>query len=144
MITDRKSLLGIRELEPEEILQILDTAESFKEVQARSIKKVPALRGVTVVNLFFENSTRTRSSFELAEKRQEIPPQTLLEAAQLAAFHSQGRPATAVDVSWTWKRHVMKRKGAPTGQVTLRKFQTIRVRPEESLPRKDSPGPPPA
>lgn len=69
MIAERKSLLGIRELEPEEILEILDAAEPFKEVQARSIKKVPALRGITVVNLFFENSTRTRSSFEIAEKR---------------------------------------------------------------------------
>ena len=69
MIGERKSLLGIRELEPEEILQILDSAESFREISTRSIKKVPALRGVTVVNLFFENSTRTRSSFELAEKR---------------------------------------------------------------------------
>lgn len=69
MIALRKSLLGIRELEPEEILEILDAAESFKEVQSRMIKKVPALRGQTVANLFFENSTRTRSSFELAEKR---------------------------------------------------------------------------
>ena len=69
MIGERKSLLGIRELEPEEITEILDAAEPFKEVQSRNIKKVPALRGVTVVNLFFENSTRTRSSFELAEKR---------------------------------------------------------------------------
>ncbi|MFN8177946.1 MAG: aspartate carbamoyltransferase catalytic subunit [bacterium] len=69
MISERKSLLGIRELEPSEILEILDAAEPFKEVQERPIKKVPALRGVTVVNLFFENSTRTRSSFELAEKR---------------------------------------------------------------------------
>jgi aspartate carbamoyltransferase catalytic subunit len=69
VIAEHKSLLGIKELEPDEILQILDTAESFKEVQARSIKKVPTLRGVTVVNLFFENSTRTRSSFEIAEKR---------------------------------------------------------------------------
>lgn len=69
MISQRKSLLGIRELEPEEILEILDAAEPFKEVQERPIKKVPALRGITVVNLFFENSTRTRSSFELAEKR---------------------------------------------------------------------------
>ncbi len=69
MISQRKSLLGIRELDPDEILEILDTAESFKEVQSREIKKVPALRGVTVANLFFENSTRTRSSFELAEKR---------------------------------------------------------------------------
>jgi aspartate carbamoyltransferase catalytic subunit len=69
MISERKSLLGIRELEPSEILEILDAAEPFKEVQERPIKKVPALRGITVVNLFFENSTRTRSSFELAEKR---------------------------------------------------------------------------
>jgi aspartate carbamoyltransferase catalytic subunit len=69
MIALRKSLLGIRELEPEEIIEILDAAESFKEVQSRTIKKVPALRGQTVANLFFENSTRTRSSFELAEKR---------------------------------------------------------------------------
>jgi aspartate carbamoyltransferase catalytic subunit len=69
VIAERKSLLGIRELEPEEILEILDHAEPFKEVQSRSIKKVPTLRGVTVANLFFENSTRTRSSFELAEKR---------------------------------------------------------------------------
>ncbi len=69
LIAQRKSLLGIRELEPAEILEILDAAESFKEVQSRTIKKVPALRGQTVANLFFENSTRTRSSFELAEKR---------------------------------------------------------------------------
>jgi aspartate carbamoyltransferase catalytic subunit len=69
LIAERKSLLGIRELDPDEILEILDHAEPFKEVQARSIKKVPTLRGVTVANLFFENSTRTRSSFEIAEKR---------------------------------------------------------------------------
>jgi aspartate carbamoyltransferase catalytic subunit len=69
VISQRKSLLGIRELDPDEILEILDAAEPFKELQNRSIKKVPALRGITVVNLFFENSTRTRSSFELAEKR---------------------------------------------------------------------------
>jgi aspartate carbamoyltransferase catalytic subunit len=69
VISERKSLLGIRELEPEEILEVLDTAASFQEIQLRSIKKVPTLRGATVVNLFFEASTRTRSSFELAEKR---------------------------------------------------------------------------
>jgi len=69
LISDHKSLLGIAELAPDEIVEILDAAESFKEVQSRSIKKVPALRGQTVVNLFFENSTRTRSSFEIAEKR---------------------------------------------------------------------------
>src|SRR6185369_5539527 len=65
----RKDLLGIRELEVEEITSILDTAESFKEVSTRSIKKVPALRGKTIINLFFEASTRTRTSFEIAAKR---------------------------------------------------------------------------
>jgi len=66
---NRKDLLGIRELTIEEINVILDTAESFKEVSTRSIKKVPALRGKTVINLFFESSTRTRTSFEIAAKR---------------------------------------------------------------------------
>ncbi len=65
----RKDLLGIAELSAEEIRLILDTAESFREVAERPIKKVPTLRGKTVVNLFFEASTRTRSSFEIAEKR---------------------------------------------------------------------------
>jgi aspartate carbamoyltransferase catalytic subunit len=65
----RKDLLGIAELSPAEIELILDTAESFSEVGERPIKKVPTLRGKTVMNLFFEASTRTRSSFEIAEKR---------------------------------------------------------------------------
>jgi aspartate carbamoyltransferase catalytic subunit len=65
----REDLLGIAELSPGEIELILDTAESLREVGERPIKKVPALRGKTVVNLFFESSTRTRSSFEIAEKR---------------------------------------------------------------------------
>ena len=65
----RKDLLGIEELSSEEIILILKTAESFKEVSTRQIKKVPALRGQTVVNFFFEPSTRTRTSFELAAKR---------------------------------------------------------------------------
>ncbi|MDX1644059.1 MAG: aspartate carbamoyltransferase catalytic subunit [Thermoanaerobaculia bacterium] len=68
-VWERKDLLGIAELEPAEIGLILDTAESFREVAERPIKKVPTLRGKTVVNLFFEPSTRTRSSFEIAEKR---------------------------------------------------------------------------
>ena len=66
---NRKDLLGIRELTVEDINVILDTAESFKEVSTRSIKKVPALRGKTVINFFFESSTRTRTSFEIAAKR---------------------------------------------------------------------------
>lgn len=65
----RKDILSIAELSREEIDLILHTAESFKEVSTREIKKVPALRGKTVINLFFEPSTRTRTSFELAAKR---------------------------------------------------------------------------
>jgi aspartate carbamoyltransferase catalytic subunit len=65
----RKDLLGIAELSAAEIGLILDTAESFSEIGERAIKKVPTLRGKTVLNLFFEASTRTRSSFEIAEKR---------------------------------------------------------------------------
>jgi aspartate carbamoyltransferase catalytic subunit len=64
-----KDLLGIADLTPDEINLILDTADAMKEVGSRPIKKVPALRGKTVVNLFFEPSTRTRTSFEIAEKR---------------------------------------------------------------------------
>ena len=64
-----KHLLGIADLSPEEIVLILDTAEAMKEVGQRTIKKVPTLRGRTVINLFFEPSTRTRTSFEIAEKR---------------------------------------------------------------------------
>src|SRR5690349_4635019 len=64
-----KHLLGIRDLTPEDINLILDTATQFKEVLQRPIKKVPSLRDVTIVNLLYENSTRTRISFELAEKR---------------------------------------------------------------------------
>src|SRR5574342_249055 len=64
-----KDLLGIADLTAPEITLVLDTAEAMKEVGTRPIKKVPALRGKTVVNLFFEPSTRTRTSFEIAEKR---------------------------------------------------------------------------
>lgn len=62
-------LLGIKDLQPADIRLILDTALQFKDVLQRPVKKVPSLRDVTIVNLFFENSTRTRISFELAEKR---------------------------------------------------------------------------
>ncbi|QEH37267.1 Aspartate carbamoyltransferase [Aquisphaera giovannonii] len=65
----RRHLLGLEDLSAEEILAILDTAESFSEVSKRSRKKVPALQGRVVFNLFFENSTRTRTSFSLAAKR---------------------------------------------------------------------------
>jgi aspartate carbamoyltransferase catalytic subunit len=64
-----RHLLSMHDVSAEDVIRILDTAESFREVGSRVIKKVPALRGRTVVNLFYENSTRTRISFELAAKR---------------------------------------------------------------------------
>src|SRR4030043_1567883 len=65
----QKDLLGIKEISVEDITLILETAAGFKDVLGRDIKKVPTLRGKTAVNLFFEPSTRTRTSFELAAKR---------------------------------------------------------------------------
>ena len=69
MSLSSKNLLGIKDLSKEDIQLILSTASQFKEVLQRPVKKVPSLRDVTIVNLFFENSTRTRFSFELAERR---------------------------------------------------------------------------
>ncbi len=65
----KKDLLGIRELAKEEILLVIDTAASFKDISRREVKKVPTLRGKTVITLFYEPSTRTRTSFEIAAKR---------------------------------------------------------------------------
>ena len=64
-----KHLISIKDLQPEDIQLILNTADNFKEVLSRPIKRVPTLRDITIANIFFENSTRTRISFELAEKR---------------------------------------------------------------------------
>jgi aspartate carbamoyltransferase catalytic subunit len=69
MQLSNKNLLGIKDLSAEDISLILKTASQFKEVLQRPVKKVPSLRDITIVNLFYENSTRTRISFELAEKR---------------------------------------------------------------------------
>lgn len=80
----RKDLLGLRDLSADEIRLILQTAKSFQEVSLRSVKKVPALRGKTVANLFFEPSTRTRISFELAEKR--LSADTFHVAASTSSF----------------------------------------------------------
>ncbi len=66
---ERKHLLGIRDLSAGEIIHLLDTAETFRDISLREVKKVPTLRGRTVINLFFEPSTRTRTSFEIAAKR---------------------------------------------------------------------------
>ena len=65
----KKDLLGIADLTADDIYRVLETAEAMREVGQRPIKKVPTLRGKTVVNLFYEPSTRTRTSFEIAEKR---------------------------------------------------------------------------
>src|SRR5437870_13151744 len=68
MAWTRKDLVSKQDIEPTEITDMLDTAESMKEIATREIKKVPALRGKTIVNLFYEASTRTRTSFEIAGK----------------------------------------------------------------------------
>src|SRR4051812_27767160 len=69
MTAPLRHLLGIEELAPRDIVQILDTAEVFFDVSKRRVRKVPTLRGKTVINLFYEASTRTRTSFEIAGKR---------------------------------------------------------------------------
>lgn len=84
MLFERPHLLGLEGLSAEELTFLLDTAESFKEVSEREIKKVPALRGRTVINLFFEPSTRTRTSFELAAKRLSADTVNLNEKASSA------------------------------------------------------------
>ena len=69
MLLSTKNILSTKELTKQDIQKILDTADSFKEISTRAIKKVPTLRGKTIINLFFEPSTRTRTSFEIAGKR---------------------------------------------------------------------------
>ena len=69
MAFTHRHLLGLEGMSRDELLYLIDTAASFKEISERDIKKVPTLRGKTVVNLFFEASTRTRTSFEIAAKR---------------------------------------------------------------------------
>ena len=69
MALSTRHLLGIKDLTTSDISLLLDTAKQFKEVLQRPVKKVPSLRDITIVNLFYENSTRTRISFELAQKR---------------------------------------------------------------------------
>ena len=85
----KKDLLGIADLSVDEIYRVLDTAEAMREIGERPIKKVPTLRGKTVVNLFYEPSTRTRTSFEIAEKR--LSADTLNIAVRLE--RAEGRDA---------------------------------------------------
>jgi len=80
----QKHILGIHHLSPEDIAYILRTADSFKEISTRTIKKVPTLRGHTIVNLFFEPSTRTRLSFDIAAKRMSADTFTITASASSA------------------------------------------------------------
>jgi aspartate carbamoyltransferase catalytic subunit len=102
MAFTRKHLLGIRELEPSEITHLLDTAETFRDISRREIKKVPALRGRTVINLFFESSTRTRTSFEIAAKR--LSADSINVSASLPPS-AKARPcSTQRETSRPWRR----------------------------------------
>ena len=94
-----RHLLGIKNLTKEDISLILSTAEQFKEVLQRPVKKVPSLRDVTIVNLFYENSTRTRFSFELAEKR--LSADTINFASSTS---SASIPILTISSAWE-KRH---------------------------------------
>ncbi len=90
-----KHLLGIEGLSAEEIRLILDTAESFREISTRPIKKVPTLRGKTIINLFFEASTRTRTSFEIAAKRLSADSVNIS-----ASSSSVTKGETLIDTAW--------------------------------------------
>ena len=92
-----KDLLDLESLTGDQIRLILDTAEPFKEISERAIKKVPALRGSTIVNLFFENSTRTRISFEFAEKRLSA------DTVNVSASGSSIRSACTSTARWVWR-----------------------------------------
>ena len=81
----KKDLLSIDDLTADEIYRVLDTAVAMREIGERPIKKVPTLRGKTVVNLFYEPSTRTRTSFEIAEKRLSADTLNIAVAASSAA-----------------------------------------------------------
>ena len=97
------NLLGIKHLKKSDINLIFKTADHFKEVINRPIKKVPSLRDITIANLFFENSTRTRLSFELAEKRLSAD---IINFSAVSSFEDGGLPASSTDFSssrdFTW------------------------------------------
>ena len=106
-----RHLLGIDQLDPSEIDLVMQTASAMKEVALRPIKKVPTLRGRTVINLFFEPSTRTRMSFELAEKR--------LSADTLGMTTSGSSVVKGETLADTARTLVLYRASAEVGRVTL-------------------------
>jgi aspartate carbamoyltransferase catalytic subunit len=110
-----RNLLGLEHVSPEEIQLMLDTAESFREVSEREIPKVPALRGKTIVNFFAEPSTRTRVSFELAEKRLSADTVSISTAGSSAvkgeSLRDAARNLQAMHIDMIVIRH--KASGAP-------------------------------
>src|ERR1043165_5724020 len=116
----RKHRLGLEELSANEIRFVLDTADSFKEVSTRSIKKVPALRGRVVVNAFFEDSTRTRTSFSLAAQRLSAD---LIDFSEKGSSVSKGE--TLIDTARTIEAMgidvlVVRHKAAGSAQLLAR------------------------
>lgn len=115
MRLQHKHLLGLEDIRPEEIALILDTAESFREVSEREIRKVPVLRGKTIVNYFAEPSTRTRVSFELAEKRLSADAVSISAAGSSAvkgeSLRDAARNLQAMQIDMIVIRH--KASGAP-------------------------------
>jgi aspartate carbamoyltransferase catalytic subunit len=95
MTTPRRHLLGLEGVSAEDILLLLESAESMKEVSERDVKKVPTLRGKTVINLFLESSTRTRISFEIAAKR--LSADSINLSASGSSL-SKGRPTVSLSV----------------------------------------------
>ena len=87
----QQNIITTKDLDANDIETILDTADSFKEISTRAIKKVPTLRDITIANLFFENSTRTRLSFELAEKRLSADPFNNRVGRSFLTFHFSKR-----------------------------------------------------
>src|ERR1051326_3312785 len=100
----KKDLLGIADLTPDDIYKVLETADAMREVGQRTIKKVPTLRGKTVVNLFYEPSTRTRTSFEIAEKR--LSADTLHVAVAAPTLVPPGSECLGVKVTTSVKEAV--------------------------------------
>src|SRR5437879_13342680 len=105
MAFTQRHLLGLEGVSAGEITSILDTAASFKEISERDIKKVPALRGKTVINLFYESSTRTRTSFELAAERLSA------DTANISASTSSVRKRERLDAT---PRHLVAMRRAAT------------------------------
>ena len=99
-----KDLIRLERLTADQIRGILDTADPFKEISERAIKKVPVLRGKTIVNLFFEASTRTRISFEFAEKRLSADTVNIAPGERYSVLVNP----TAGDVgAWAWHCHIL-------------------------------------